>query len=157
MLFITGIQLSTSAQNILSLQTANINGSTVITPVLPNLFKLLNASGIDFAATVKGLNYTQSKADDPNLYQAQNSLQVYHVDKEAKMIDIFFSDNAGYIKKVEDDFLAEYPDARHVSLNDGIEGYDFTVVGDYYETSHYRICFDLPADGGGGVTLLDRD
>ena len=151
-----GIRLNTSAQDILSLETATIDQATVITPVLPNLFKLLKASKSDFIATVKSLNYTLSKPDDPNTYLASGSQQVYNIDKEEKDIDIFFSDNASYPKKVKDDFLAEYPNARHKSMDSGIEAYYFNVI-EGGEIVHYCIFFDLPADGGGGVTLLALD
>jgi len=142
-----------AAQNILPLETATINGSTVITPVLPNLVKLLKVSKSDFVATVKGLSYTLSKPDDPNTYQANNAEQVYNVDKEDQNVDIFFSDNSGYTKKVKDDFLAAYPNARHKAMDGGIQAYYFDM-NDGRDTIHYCIFFDLPADGGGGVTLL---
>jgi hypothetical protein len=147
-----GVYCSTSAQSVLSLQTSSIDQATVITPVLSNMFKLLKASKEDFVATAKGLSYTQSKPDDPNTYQASGTEQVYNVDKEDTNVDIFFSDNGSYAKKVKDDFLADYPSARHRSMDGGIEAYyfDMTEVG---ETVHYCIFFDLPADGG-GVTLL---
>jgi hypothetical protein len=147
------IQYYTRAQNILPLKTAAINGTTVIIPVMPNLLKLLNASKEDFIATVKGLGYTLSKPDDPNTYQANSLDQVYNVDKEDTDIDIFFSDNGSYAKTVKDDFLAEYPAARHRAMGDGIQAYYFDM-GDGGETGHYCIFFDLPAGGGGGVTLL---
>jgi hypothetical protein len=147
------IQHYARAQNILPLETATINGSTVITPVLPNLVKLLKATKSDFIATVKGLSYTLSKPDDPNTYQASNAEQVYNVDKEDQNIDIFFSDNGTYAKKVKDDFLAAYPNASHKAMNDGIQAYYFDM-NDGGDTVHYCIFFDLPADGGGGVTLL---
>ena len=151
-----GVYNSASAQSVLSLQTTSIKDATVITPVLSNMFKLLKASKEDFVATVKGLNYTQSKPDDPNTYQASGTEQVYNVDKEDKDIDIFFSDNGSYAKKVKDDFLSEYPDARHRSMDGGIEAYYFDKT-EGGETVHYCIFFDLPADGGGGVTLLYLD
>jgi hypothetical protein len=147
------IQYYTCAQNILALETATINGSTVITPVLPNLVKLLKASKSDFVATVKGLSYSLSKPDDPNTYQASNPEQVYNVDKEDQNIDIFFSDNGSYTKKVKDDFLAAYPNARYKAMDGGIQAYYFDM-NDGGDTVHYCIFFDLPADGGGGVTLL---
>ncbi len=151
-----GVCYSTSAQSILSLQTAAIDQATVITPVLSNMFKLLNASKEDFVATVKSFSYTQSKPDDPDTYQASGTAQVYNIDKEDTNIDIFFSDNESYTKKVKEDFLADYPNARHRSMDGGIEAYyfDITAIG---ETVHYCIFFDLPKDGGGGVTLLHLD
>jgi hypothetical protein len=148
-----GARFNASAQDILSLQTASITGSTVITPVLPNLFKLLKASNSDFVATVKSLSYTQSKPDDPNTYQANSPEQIYNVDKGDNMIDIFFSDNGGYAKKVKDDFLADYPEALHKSLDNGLEAYYFNTT-EAGITVHYCIFFDLPDGGGGGVTLL---
>jgi hypothetical protein len=151
-----GIFFSAFAQSALSVQTATIGNATVITPVLGNLRKLLMASKDDFVATVKSLNYTQSKPDDPNTYQASGTEQVYNIDKENTDIDVFFSDNGSYAKKVKDDFLAEYPDARHRSMDGGIEAYYFDMT-ESGETSHYCIFFDLPADGGGGVTLLHLD
>ena len=152
----TTIFCSASAQNIVSVQTASIGDATVITPLLSNLFKLLKASKEDFVATVKSLNYTQSKPDDPNTYQASGTEQVYNIDKEETDLDIFFSDNGSYARKVKDDFLAEYSDARHRSMDGGIEAYYFDKT-DGGETVHYCIFFDLPADGGGGVTLLHLD
>jgi hypothetical protein len=151
-----GNQLSLSAQNILSLQTTSIGQATVITPVLPNLLKLLKASKGDFVVTVKSLSYTLSKPDDPNTYQANSPEQIYNIDKEDKTIDIFFSDNEGYAKKVKDDFLADYPGARHKSMDSGIEAYYFDMT-EGGETVQYCIFFDLPDDGGGGVTLLAID
>jgi hypothetical protein len=147
------VRFSSSAQNILTLQKTSIGQATVITPVLPNLLKLLKASKSDFLATVKSLNYTQSKPEDPNTYQANSPEQVYNVDKEDNTIDIFFSDNEGYAKKVKDDFLAGHPDARHRSMDGGIEAYYFDITKGGVAV-HYCIFFDLPAGGGGGVTLL---
>lgn len=147
------IQYYTYAQNIVPLETATINGSTVITPVLPNLLKLLKASKRDFVATVKALSYTLSKPDDPNTYQAVNAEQVYNVDKEENIIDIFFSDNGGYAKKVKDDFLSAYPRARHKAMDGNIQAYYFDM-NDVGDNVQYCLFFDLPADGGGGVTLL---
>ena len=151
-----GIQYNASAQNILSLQTATIEGATVITPTYTNLFKLLRAPKADFVATVASLHYTQSKPDDSNTFKANSAEQVYNVYKEEKEIDIFFSDNSGYAKTMKDDLLSRYPDAKHKTMDGGIEAYYF----DLHDSSgdlHYVMFFDLPADGGGGVTLLERD
>ncbi|MFI5162553.1 MAG: hypothetical protein ACHQHN_14835 [Sphingobacteriales bacterium] len=144
---------NTWAQNILSLQTITITDATVILPNLTNLRELLKASNEDFLATMTSLHYKQSKADDAYTFQASGLSQVYNVDKEDKMIDIYFSDNGGYAKSVKDAFLEKYPNARHKSMDDGIEAYYFDM-NDGSGTLHYCILFDSPADGGGGVTLL---
>lgn len=154
--FTAGICFGASAQSALSLETTTITDVTVITPVLSNLFTLLKASKEDFVATVKHLNYEQSKPDDPGTYKASGTEQVYNVDKEDTNVDIFFSDNAQYVKKVKDDFLASHPSARHRSMNDGIEAYYFDMT-ENGGIVHYCVFFDLPDDGGGGVTLLYVD
>jgi|GEM_PF-6254477 len=151
-----GIYFSAPAQNILSLKKASINDVKVITPVLSNLFTLIKASKEDFVATVTSLNYAQSKPDDPNTYRASGTDQVYNVDKEDKDVDIFFSDNGDYAKKAKDVFLAAHPGARHRSMDGGIEAYYFDMT-EGGSPVHYCIFFDLPADGGGGVTLLALD
>lgn len=153
---VTSVQYCTYAQNILSLQTASIGGATAILPNYDNIFKLLRATRDDFLATMKNFHYVQSKPDDPNTYMASNTDQVYNVDKEEKNLDIFFSDNGGYAKSVKDDFLARYPNARHKTMNDGIEAYYFDT-DEGGSKGHYCMFFDLPADGGGGVTLLSID
>lgn len=148
------VQYCTYAQNILSLQTASIGGATAILPNYDNLFKLLRATRDDFLATMKNFHYMQSKPDDPNTYMASNTDQVYNVDKEDKNLDIFFSDKGSYAKSVKDNFLARYPNARHKTLDGGIEAYYFDR-DEGGGKGHYCMFFDLPADGGGGVTLLD--
>ncbi|WP_295669672.1 hypothetical protein [uncultured Mucilaginibacter sp.] len=149
-----GIQYNSSAQSTLALQTASINGVTVITPTYSNLFKLLSASTEDFIASVTDLHYTQSKPGEPNTYQATSPGQVYNVDKETKEIDIFFTDNASFARAAKDDLLLRYPDAKHKSMDKGIEAYYFDL---HDGSGGYWMLFDLPADGGGGVTLLQLD
>jgi hypothetical protein len=143
-----------SAQNTLSFyQTTTINNVTVILPTYSNLFKLLNAPPSSFLAIMAKYHYTQSKPNDPNTFQANSPDQVYNVDKEPKQVDIFFSDSSSYPSDTKADFLQRYPNARHKSLNDGIEAYYFDLIG----KGNYCILFDLPPGGGGGVTLLDVD
>jgi hypothetical protein len=148
------IQNNNYAQSILSLETATINSTTVVLPTYDNLFKLLKASKSDFLATMSGLHYKQSKPDDPNTFEASNTEQVYNIDKEDGNADIFFSDNESYPKKVMNDFLTRYPNARHKSMSGGIEAYYFDVKGIGGTINHYCMFFDLPKDGGGGITLL---
>ena len=113
----------------------------------------MRATRGDFLVTMKNLRYVQSKPEDPNIFQASNAYQVYNVDKEEKQLDIFFSDNESYVKTVKDDFLARHPNARHKSMGSGIEAYYFDLDNGS-NAGHYCIFFDLPVDGGGGVTLL---
>ena len=150
-------QSRASAQKIIPLETASINGVAIITPVFDNLFKLLAASRADFLATVKSLNYTQRTATDTNIYHANINGHNYDFTKTDKDVDIFFEQGADYFTKLRDDFFIQYANATYKVMDNGTKIYFFSVTNELSEITRYCIVFDLPADGSAGVTLVRRN